>query len=164
MNRLKAVKRQRGVVTIFVSMILLVLITLLVLTAFSLSKMNLQAASNVQAREEGLAAANVVIDRTIGLEFWNNTAAVNDTVDINGDADPDFQVVLAVPSCVRATEAPGNLSASITLQGMSSINAWFTIWELDTIATQVSTGTQVQVIQGVRVLLSTALKEALCDP
>jgi hypothetical protein len=163
MSLINAMRKQRGVVTIFVSMILLVLITLLVLTAFSLSKMNLQAASNAQAREEGLAAANVLIDRTISGDFWDPPAVVNDTVDINGDADPDFQVALALPRCVRATEAAGNLSASITLQGMSSINAWFTIWELDATATQVSTGTQVQVVQGVRVLLSTANKEALCD-
>ena len=165
MNPIIAIPRQRGVVTIFVSMILLILITLLVLTAFSLSKMNLQAAGNAQAREEGLASANVLIDRTIDQQFWLIAAAQTDfEVDLNDDGTADFFVDLAAPRCVRATEAAGNLSASITLQGMSSVSAWNTIWELDAIAREANTGTRVQLIHGVRVLLSTALKVALCDP
>ena len=165
MNRLIAMQRQRGVVTIFVSMILLVLITLLVITAYSLSRVNLQAVGNVQAREEALAAANVLIDRTMDIEFWNiKLPQTNLGVDLNGDGVDDFLVDLAAPRCVRFDAAAGNVAASVTLQGMQSVSAWNTVWELDATAREATTGTQVQVIQGVRVLLSTALKQALCEP
>jgi len=156
---------QGGVVTIFVSMILLVLITLLVLTAFSLSRMNLQATGNAQVREEGLAAANMQIDRTIDSEFWNlTTPTLDNEVRVDGDGGATtFLVDLAVPRCVRASEAPGDLSASVTLPGMSDVSAWNTIWELDATAREAATGTEVRVVQGIRLLLSTTLKEALCD-
>jgi len=144
-------------------MILLLLITLLVITAYSLSSMNLRAVGNVQAREEGLAAANVLIDRTIDSDLWTLSSVSEDNeVDLNGDGIADFLVDLAQPRCVRATEASNNLSSSITLPGMTSISAWNTIWELDATATEATTGTRVRVIQGVRLLLSTTLKDTHC--
>jgi hypothetical protein len=154
--------RQQGVVTIFVSMILLLLITLLVVTAYSLSIMNLQAVGNVQVREEGLAAANVMIDRTIDSEFWTAPASVDNEVDLNGDGAADFLVAIALPRCVRASLAEGNVSSSVTLPGMSSSGAWNTIWELDATATEANTGTRVRVLQGIRVMLSAALKDTYC--
>jgi hypothetical protein len=163
MSRFVTAQRQGGVVTIFVSMILLVLITLLVITAFSLSTSNLRAVGNVQVREEAIAAANVLIDRTIDSDLWTITVPVlANEVDINGDGTADFLVDLAVPRCVRVIEAAGTISSSVTLPGLTIVSAWNTIWELDATATEASTGAQVRLLQGVRVLLSTALKEANC--
>jgi hypothetical protein len=163
MNYCVAMHRQRGVVTIFVSMILLILITLLVLTAYSLSIINLQVAGNVQVREEGLAAANVMIDRTIDSDFWTAIAAsVDNEVDLNGDGLADFLVDIALPRCVRASPAAGDVSSSVTLPGMTSSGAWNTVWELDATAKEANTGTRVRVLQGVRVMLSAALKDTYC--
>jgi len=164
MNQFATTPRlQRGAVTIFVSMILLVLITLLVITAYSLSTTNLRAVGNVQAREEAVAAANAVIESTISLNFWQITTAAMNDVDLNADGVTDYIVDLAIPRCVRATQVASTSSASVTLPGMSASSAWNTIWELDATATEATTGTRVRVLQGVRRILSTALKEALCD-
>ena len=56
---------QRGVITIFICMVLLILITLMVITAFSLSTMNLTAVGNAQTRDEAIAAANFVIEQEL---------------------------------------------------------------------------------------------------
>ena len=57
MRDVTSVSSQRGVITIFISMLMLILITVLVVTAYSLSTTNLRAVGNVQVREEALAAA-----------------------------------------------------------------------------------------------------------
>lgn len=157
-------RKQRGVVTIFVSMILLLLITLLVITAFSLSTTNLRAVGNMQAREEALAAANAVIEGIIPLPFWEITEASDppEEVDINADGVTDYIVEVAAPRCVRATQVSSTTSASVTLPGMASSSFWNTTWELDATATGATTGTRVRVLQGVRKILSNSLKESLC--
>ena len=163
MTQKKSLHAQRGVVTIFVSMILLVLITLLVTTAYSLSTMNLRAVGNVQARKEATAAANAVIESTISLSFWEiATAQKGKIVDLNMDGVTDYLVDLEIPRCVRATKVASTTSASVTLPGMTSSTAWNTVWELDATATEATTGTRVRVLQGVRTILSTTFKEALC--
>ena len=70
MKKIATLQRQHGIVTIFVSMILLLLITLMVITAYSLSTTNLRAVGNVQARDEAIAAANSIIEKTISFNFW----------------------------------------------------------------------------------------------
>jgi Tfp pilus assembly protein PilX len=163
MQNQTTLRAQSGVVTIFVSMVLLVLITLLVITAHSLSTTNLRAVGNVQAREEAIAAANDIIERTIALDFWTITTASTDFVDINADGVDDYRVDLAIPRCVRATQIAGTAHASVTLPGMSAIDAWNTTWELEATVSEASTGARAQVLQGVRTILRTSLKDALCN-
>ena len=150
--------------TIFVSMILLLLITLMVITAYSLSTTNLRAVGNVQAREEAIAAANAIIEKTISVNFWEITVASDppEEVDINADGVTDYFVELAAPRCVRVFPINRTTSASVTLPGMSASEAWNTVWELDATASQPTTGARVRVIQGIRTILKTSLKDALC--
>ena len=164
MKKIAILHRQRGIVTIFVSMILLLLITLMVVTAYSLSTTNLRAVGNVQARDEAIAAANAIIERTISVNFWEITQASDpsEEVDLNGDGVTDYLVDLAKPRCVRVFPLNRTTSASVTLPGMSATSAWNTIWELDATASEATTGARVRVIQGVRKILKTSLKDALC--
>lgn len=157
-------ERQVGAVTIFVCMMMLLMITVLVLTSYSLSTMNLQSINNAQVREEAIAAANDVIERVVGFNFTANPSAFADTytVDINNDLTVDYQVELAEPVCVRATPVTVTSASSVTLPGMSSASGWNTVWELDATATQTVTGARVQVLHGVRVLLSTNEKNDVC--
>jgi hypothetical protein len=164
MSLINAMQKQRGVVTIFVSMILLVLITLLVITAYSLSRTNLQAAGNVQARQEGVAAANMLIERTIDSDLWLIAAPglLGREVDINNDGNVDFLVDLAEPECVGADPASPESYADSDHAAMGTAAYWNTIWELDATATEAATGTRVRVVQGVRLLLGVALKNTYC--
>jgi hypothetical protein len=163
MSLINAMQKQRGVVTIFVSMILLVLITLLVITAYSLSRTNLLAAGNVQTRQEGVAAANMLIERTMDSDLWDiGAGGRTDVVDINDDDTVDFVVNLTQPQCVRADPATEETYADSEHAAMGTVAYWNTIWELDATATEAATGTRVRVVHGVRLLLGVALKNTYC--
>ena len=165
-------RRQRGVITIFISMLMLLFITVMVLTAYSLSTTNLRAVGNVQARDEAIASANYVIEQTVGSGF---TAVGNDPNDaaLNGfqvyvnNEDPltakyEYLVDLMVPRCVRSYRANTTTTSSVTLPGMSAGGAFNTIWELDATATEAASNANVRVIHGIRILMDEVRKNELC--
>ena len=61
--------KQNGA-TLVVGLIMLVAITMMMLSAFSLSGGNLKAAGNMQFRNEAIAAARIAIEQTININFW----------------------------------------------------------------------------------------------
>lgn len=156
-------RAQRGV-TLVIGLIMLVLITLLVTTAFSLSTTNLKSVGNMQVRDEALAAANIAIEMEVGSPFTTVPAAVVDRpIDIDDDGVTDYLVDIATPVCVRATPAINDSLSSVTLPAvMSSSPYWNTIWDFDANATDDRSGASVRVRHGVRVLLTQADKNAKC--
>ena len=159
----RGVSRQQGAATIFVAMILLILITLLVTTAFSISTTNLKAVGNAQVHREAIAAANKTLQLIVPITFWDPAVARNDSVDINNDGTIEYAVAVAAPTCIRATRVNINSASSVTLPGFSAIDAWNTVWELDATATEQASGTRVRVRHGVRVLMTEADKNAYCN-
>lgn len=164
MNSLSTAHRQRGVITIFISMIMLLLITILVATAFRLSTTNLRAVGNVQTRTEAIAAAEKVIEQILvedaGLSAFQTARTEN--VDINQDTVNDYVVDVPAPVCVRATRANVTTTSSVTLPGFSASGAWNTVWEITAVATDVASGTSVSVVHAIRFLLSETEKNAVC--
>ena len=156
--------RQRGVITIFISMIMLLLITILVATAFRMSTTNLRAVGNVQTRAEAIAAAEKLIEQKIledaGVVGFQTVLAQD--VDIDQDGTNDYAVNIAVPVCVRATLANTLTTSSVTLPGFSAGGAWNTVWEITAVATDVKSGTRVSVVHGVRYLLTDIEKDQVC--
>lgn len=163
MKTVNNAKKQRGVATIFIAMILLILITLLVTTAYSLSTVNLKAVGNVQVRKEAIAAANQKILQVAAETFWNPKVEWPESIDINNDGVAEYDVLVAIPSCLRATKANIITASSVTLPGFSAVDAWNTIWVLDATASERSSNTRVRVRQGIRVLMTEADKELYCD-
>ena len=158
--------RQQGVITIFVAMIMLLLITLLITTAFSISTTNLRAVGNVQSRDEAISSAQTVIEQVIledpRLATFTSTRPEIRAVDFDGDTVDDYLVEIQVPVCVRATRATTTTASSVTLPGFSAGGAWNTVWEINAIATDAATGARVSVIHGVRYLMSNVDKNARC--
>jgi Tfp pilus assembly protein PilX len=166
MNARAGSREQRGAITIFVCMMMLIFITLMVVTAFSLSSVNLQSVGNAQVREEAIAAAQSVIEEVVASPFTDNpVSAVKSAypVDINGDGVFDYFIDLPEPACLRFTRANTSVASSVTLPGMTAVDAWNTIWELDATATDATTGARVRVRQGVRKLLSDTEKNLVCS-
>jgi len=166
MNCVRAKHAQRGAITIFLSMMMLIFMTLMVITAYSLSSVSLQSVGNTQVRQEAVAAAQSILELVVASPFTDNPTAaafVGEGVDINGDEVDDYFVDLAVPVCVRFTRANSAVGASVTLPGMSAVDAWNTVWDLDATATDPVTGASVRVRQGVIKLLSDDDKNTLCS-
>lgn len=112
--------RQSGA-TLVVGLIMLVSITLLMISAFSLSGGNLKAVSNMQFRNEAIAAANMAIEQTININFVAiDPANYPETIDIDIDQNntTDYVVSIKAPLCIKATLAPVN---PLALSGINSM-------------------------------------------
>ena len=157
---------QRGA-TLVVGLIMLVLITLMVTTAFTLSTTNLKSVGNMQFRNEAVAAGNIAIEKVLGSPFAAAPTAEEILVDINNDGTNDYLVEIAIPVCVRASVAAPPVLSSVTLVSMSTSYTWNTVWDIHAKVTPTSdnsgaSGTSVHVHSGVRVLLPQADKDAVC--
>lgn len=104
MTSMTPLRRQRGV-TLVVGLIMLVLITLVVTSAFMMSATNLKAVGNMQYRQEALAAANAAIEQVLS----------NDTIFLAPAAKTivvgDYSVIVARPVCLYATDVVTNSSS-----------------------------------------------------
>jgi Tfp pilus assembly protein PilX len=156
--------RQNGAALV-VGLIMLVLITLMLVTALNLGTTNFRAMTNMQFRSEAIAAANEAIEQVISSPFTAAPAAETINIDLDNDADTDYTVQIAMPLCVYASQAFSALPSSLGLPPtMTASTTWNTIWDLDASvagATNVG-GAAVRVRSGVRVLLSAAQKDAVC--
>jgi Tfp pilus assembly protein PilX len=171
-------RREHGL-TLVTALIMLVLLTLLALTSINLGNSNLQIVSNMQQREQVIAAANEVLEETISsTRFFNSPeAALNDPcgtpnercVDTDGDGRTDVRVALSPPpACVKAQAikasdlnvenaddagcslgVPQNFGVAGANDGNSECAN--SIWDVTAIATDVVTQASASVTQGVAV-------------
>jgi hypothetical protein len=159
-------RAERGSVLI-VTLIMLVLLTVMVASSFTLSSTNLKSVTNTQLRDEAVAAANAAIEQVISSPFTNAPAAEAIQIDINNDGVPDYTVQFAKPTCMSASSItassapPSSLSlpSGFTLPGATYYD---TVWDLAAQVTDVASGASVQVHEGVRVLLDQTQYNTVC--
>ena len=107
----------------------------------------------MQFRNEAIAAANIVIEQTINLNFAaldpaDYPAAVD--VDIDQDDTADYVVTIKMPLCLKATPAPVNLdSLSGVNSNVTNSSDYLTLWEIEAIAQNQATGASVVAKQGI---------------
>ena len=144
--------RQSGA-TLVVGLIMLVSITLLMISAFSLSGGNLKAVSNMQFRNEAIAAANMAIEQTININFVAiDPANYPETIDIDIDQNntTDYVVTIKAPLCIKATLAPVNpLALSGINSNVTNSSDYLTLWEIEATAQNQATGASVVAKQGI---------------
>lgn len=164
--------------TLLVSLIILVLMTLLAVTTFNISKTGLQVVGNMQHRNQALAAAQVAVNDAISsTRFVDTPAAVlsNNTntmeVDVNGDGTADVNVNITAPTCIKSlilknaqlsvtsTEDQGCLlgtGQTFGVQGAASGDSLCAegLWEIEAVATDNVSAATYTVTQGVGVRVS----------
>ena len=150
--------------TLVVSLIMLTLITLMIMAALAIGGANFRTVTNMQFRDEAIAAANKAIDQVVSSPFALAPAAEDIEVDLDNDGTKDYDVHIDEPQCLRARVAETTLPSSISLPPeMGSTSSWNTVWELQATVTGDNAGeAAVDVRTGVRVLLSEAQKDAVC--
>jgi Tfp pilus assembly protein PilX len=166
MNAPATLRAQRGA-TLVVGLIMLVLITLVVTSAFMLSTGNLRAVGNMQFRNEAIAAANAATEEVLNSLLTGGSTAQPPgqviQVDINNDGEFDYDVTIQPPVCVRASKAAPGYSSSLALgKTMSTSSFWNTVWDIQADVDDGATSASVTVRQGVRVLLSESQKASVC--
>ena len=154
-------RRQSGA-TLIVALIMLTLITLLVVNAFTLSSSNLKAVGNMQAREESIAAANQALELVVSSSFTTAPVAQEINVDINKDGTTDYTVAVAAPRCIKVKEVPNPDKCDEDLKDLCAASNWHTDWDLEATVKDSATGADVVMHQGVRVKLSSAQRTAVC--
>lgn len=98
-------QNQRGS-TLLIGLIMLVLLTLIGLSAINSATSNLKVVGNMQYQQEVLGAAQASINKVLskGSYFSDpSTAPTSDTVDVTGDGTADYTVTLAQP-CILSTK------------------------------------------------------------
>lgn len=161
--------KQAGLITIFICMVLLILVTIVITTAFSLSTTNLRSVGNVQARQGAISAAQSLIEGKIENADFQildpndfDDPAPGVGVDLNDDGVSDYLVTVAIPVCKRATQASTTSISSVTLPGFTSSSEFNTVWEFDATAIDTVSGAELRIIQGFRQLLTEPRKNQLC--
>lgn len=152
---------------LIVSLIMLVLMTVLVGSMFTLATTNLKSVGNTQLHDEAIAAANAAIEQVISSPFTAAPAAQAVNVDINNDGVTDYTVQVATPVCVSASAQSSTIPppSSLTLPPVFNPAAstfYNTVWDLNAQVTDAASGASANVHQGVRVLLSQAQYTAVC--
>ena len=148
-------KRQRGVALV-IGMIMLVLITLLVVSAINSGSVNLRIAGNMQAEEGARAVAQQAIEQFIGVysNFYPTPTAMTATspnFDINNDGTKEYTVSIAAPTCkLAAKQVPGK-SVDCINGARAGLFCWDTLWEVVATATDAKTGVRQVVTQGVSI-------------
>ncbi|MBT2335452.1 pilus assembly protein [Variovorax paradoxus] len=103
MNRSKNACPPRGQsgATLLVSMIFLVVLTLMVVSAVKVTNINTKLVGNMQTEQEANAAAMQAIETTISTDFTAMPVATTTTVDINnsGQAGSSYTAAVAAPVC-----------------------------------------------------------------
>lgn len=91
-------KRQQGA-TLVVGLVMLVVLTLLVMSAIRSSNINFRIVGNMQAQTEIRAAAQRALEQVLSGNFTLSPTASIVPVDINADGTADYSVDIAVPVC-----------------------------------------------------------------
>ncbi|MDP1527391.1 MAG: hypothetical protein Q8M20_16415 [Rhodocyclaceae bacterium] len=108
---------QRGA-TLVIGLIMLVMMTLLGVSAFNMSTSYFRVISNMQFQAEATVAAQAAVNEIVskGSYFTDpSTAPTSSQIDINGDGNPDYTVTLAQPCLLSAV--------AITVSELSPANA-----------------------------------------
>jgi Tfp pilus assembly protein PilX len=158
------VGNQRGAALV-VGLIMLVLITIMLITALNLGAANFRSVSNMQFREEAIAASNRAIELVISSNFAASPTAQEINVDIDQDDNVDYVVQVDEPQCVQATVAE-EFAPSSERYGptLSAASTWNTVWDIRATVDpeQNAGGASVTVRAGVRALLTQAQRDTVC--
>jgi Tfp pilus assembly protein PilX len=165
------------------ALVMLVLLTLLALTSFNLGKANMAIISNMQQRDEAIAAAQEVIEETISstrfitspgdaLAQPCNGNSNTRCIDTNGDGVADISVVLSpAPGCVKtqsikvsALDVSGADDAGCSVGAAQNFGikgavtgdslCADSLWEIHASATDAVTAASVELTQGVTVRIA----------
>lgn len=141
--------------TLIVGLIMLLLLTLMVSSAFMLSGVNLSAVNNAQLRDEATAAANAALEEVLG-SLTTFTAPAAKTITVGQDT-----VSVAPAVCIRAVDVKSDSSAdptpNILIEGAPNLGGATgyqdTYWNIVATVSNATTGVNVAVNQGVKIRL-----------
>lgn len=110
--RQRAVGRQSGIVLIL-SLIMLVVLTLLAVSAIRLSTANLRTVANAQARTEAMSTANRMISQVLSSNFTDNIAGTASSTTVT-EGGKSYTVTVARP-CLVSNKPVRNIDLDLAV-------------------------------------------------
>lgn len=161
--------------TLIVALVMLLVLTLLVISAIRAGMTNLRIVGNMQAQEEVSSVAQQATEQVMSSNFTANPSAQAIAVDINKDGTPDYTANIN-PTCTGsiavtnadlnpalAADAPcissgaaqqtGLMVSGVAVTGTLTGQSWCYLqqWELQASVTDSNTGATATTVQGVAV-------------
>ena len=139
------VQRQLGS-SLLLSLVMLVVITLLVVSAVRMSNSNLKTVGNMQSKNEAVAAAQQAIEQQVMANVSNFYTPVDQPISING-----YTGTVSAPVCIKKVPVSGysvDFSASVPND---------TYWDIKAVVTNSRTGASATVHQGAKVRLDSTI-------
>jgi len=130
-----------------VSLIMLVVLTLLVVSAILIANTNLKSVGNMQSKLEATAAAQQAIEQIMS-DVNNFTAPAAQTIAIGGV--PGFTVEVSAPVCLKMAPVEGY---SVEFAESAPKD---TYWDIKADVNDNKTGAHVMIHQGVKVKMDSA--------
>lgn len=179
MTPLRNTGKQQGLVMV-IALIMLLAVTLMVVTASNLVEANLKVVQNMESRELARSAAIAAIEEAISsLRFTESPDAIflesceannQKCYDYNGDGIDDVKVLVSEPSCITVTPLKNSelnvyanpLEATCHLASTVYSMCAASVWEFEAVATDIVTGAEVTVRQGVSVKTTLNKIETAC--
>lgn len=154
MMRRALYSRQRGVVLIL-SLIMLVVLTLLAISAIRLSTVNLRAVANAQVRSEAMSAAQRTIDLILSSNFTDNIAGTQQVLTVT-EGGKNYTVSVTRPCLVSLTpikNADLDITLTEDLKCVDTVSNPYsacaqTIWQLQANASSGWFGANITLTQG----------------
>ena len=103
---------QRGSV-LLLSLFMLMIMTLLALSAIKMGTVTLRTINNLQIRSEAMSAAQDALDQVMNVNFTDNIAGTAGTYTVAKDAGKTYNVTIATP-CIRQVTPIMNTVLDIT--------------------------------------------------
>lgn len=145
---------ERGT-TLLMALIMLVVLTLMAISAMQSSTSNMQITGNVQFKREAVAAAQQAIEQVISSTAFTTAAPLPVTIDMNQDGAPDYTVTFSpAPRCSTYT-AVDLTQPGLPLECYGSMGplCYWTLWDVTAVVTDVETKASVIIHQGVRTIV-----------
>jgi len=158
--------KQRGS-TLLVALIMLVLMTLIAISAMNATTNSVQVVGNAQFREEANAAGQQAIERVISTSAFKATAPAAQTVDVNGDGTVDYNVTFTpAPSCISFTNIDDPEALTMLFDGRAKCQGnlcFWVVWKVTAVVTDAhGSGATATIHQGVKTITGLTDKETYC--
>ena len=163
MKRIRLMRTEQGSALI-ISLLMLVVLTLLAVSAINLSTLGLRAVNSMQTRSEALSAAQNAIEQIASSNFAASIGSVPLSYNIAVDAGKSYAVTVTTP-CIKAMQTIKNSALKLTDPEDvkcydSSTNPWSacanTVWQVTASVSDGFFGTSVQLTQGIALRMDNA--------
>lgn len=134
-----AARRQRGT-SLLLSLVMLVVLTLLVVSAIRMTNFNLKTVGNMQSKNEAVSTAQQAIEQLVMGDVNRFYTPVDQAVAISG-----FTGTVSAPACLKMVPVSGY---SIDFAASAPKD---TYWDVRAVVTDTRTGASATIHQGVRV-------------